>query len=696
MTLQIRIEKRSQIEWLYLIYFMVMLAHGAIPYLKFVLWAIIILLTSRQILLHEIGGVAKSNFIHILLWYGIFFLWVNLSKLWAYVERPNADIVETMIRVLPILVSLAIYLDSYERIFRMLDIIVLSVAYFSVVYLATSPISTWGSTSMGGITGQFRNFSAYLAAMAVIMSFFLLVRSRSKKYLWTMLASGAVVIFSGSRGALFSLAVMIVCYAMFEDSFSKRFKHIMFGILVVCIGAYFLFTNQYLYTMYGSRILSMLGGTDGSAEDRSYYVEIGFQMFLQKPWLGWGLDNFSYYLRYFCGYPYEVYSHCNYIEILSCYGAIGAVMFYWPYFMVLFSEWKYKSKEILPKLSIVILIRFFIFEYSTITYNMLMYVVILTVLICGSNVIKRERGGYFSMKPITTYFTQPYQIFEVLRSRSLTNFIPDSVYLGIIYKHIFNRKLDLENPLTFNEKMQWLKINDRNPQYVEMVDKAAAKQYVASRIGSKYIIPTLQVWENVEEIDFEILPDQFVLKCTHDSGGVIVCKDKKRINLEKTKEILNRSMKRNFYYYLREWPYKNVKPRIIAEKLLVDERSGDLRDYKFFCFNGKVKCFKIDFDRFKDHHANYYDCSGNLLPFGELQYCPKPEKQLTMPHKLEEMIRLAERLANGFPFLRVDFYEVDDNVFFGELTLYPASGFGKFTPPEWDNILGDWLAITRK
>lgn len=389
--MKLKIKKRSKIEWLYLLYFIIMLAHSTIPYLKFIVWFIIIAATLKQMILHGIGGVSKKNMKYILLWYGLFFVWVNLSKIWAFAARPDADIVETMIRVLPILISIAYYLDSSSKIYNMLDAIVLSIGYFSVVYLLTSPYSTWGSTEMGGITGQFRNFSSYIAAMSVIISFFLWINSKLKKYLITMLTSGALVIFSGSRGAMFSLAVMIICYAMFEKSLTKRFRYMLIGLCIVVVGVYFLFTNQYLYTMYGSRILSMIGGTDGSAEDRSYYVEIGFQMFFQKPLLGWGLDNFSYYLRHICGYPYEVYSHCNYAEILSCYGIIGAALYFWPYLGVLFSEWKYKTENLLSKLFVVLLIRFLIFEYSTITYNMLMYVVILTVLICGNNIIKKEK-----------------------------------------------------------------------------------------------------------------------------------------------------------------------------------------------------------------------------------------------------------------------------------------------------------------
>lgn len=274
------------------------------------------------------------------------------------------------------------------------------------------------------------------------------------------------------------------------------------------------------------------------------------------------------------------------------------------------------------------------------------------------------------------------------------NRMPDEKYLQMMFYLELGKHLDLENPKSFNEKLQWLKLNDRKDIYTKLVDKYEVKRYIADALGEEYIIPTIGDWEHFEDIDFQQLPEQFVLKCSHDSGGLVICRDKGSLDIEKAKLKLTRSLKNNYYYHGREWPYKNVKPRIIAEKLLVDNNDDDLRDYKFFCFNGKVKCFKIDFDRFLEHHANYYDRDCCLLPFGELQFYPKPEKQLEMPSKLEEMICLAEKLANGFPFLRVDFYEVDNRIFFGELTLFPASGFGEFTPSEWDIELGDWLTIS--
>ena len=272
----------------------------------------------------------------------------------------------------------------------------------------------------------------------------------------------------------------------------------------------------------------------------------------------------------------------------------------------------------------------------------------------------------------------------------------DEEYLCRVFKLKMGKKLNLKDPQTFNEKIQWLKLYDRKPEYTKMVDKYEAKNYVAERIGEQYIIPTLGVWESFGDIDFESLPEQFVLKCTHDSGGLVICRDKENFNIEEARRKIETSLKREYYWLWREWPYKNVKPRIIAEKYMEDSKTSELRDYKFFCCNGEVKCFKIDFDRFTNHCANYYDIQMNQLPFGEAYYPPNYNKKLAEPKNLEQMIALATLLSKDVPFLRVDFYNVDDEIYFGELTFYPAAGCGPFTSEEWDKKLGDWIKLPEK
>ncbi len=426
----------------------------------------------------------------------------------------------------------------------------------------------------------------------------------------------------------------------------------------------------------------------------------------------------------------------------------------------------------------------------------------------------------------------------------VASLIPDKIFLSLKYKKNFGCFPNWKHPKTFCEKINWLKLYDRNPLYTRMVDKYEVKEYVAGIIGEQYVIPTLGVWDRAEDIDFDSLPDQFVLKATHDSGRVVICTDKTKLNRTKVIEEMNESLRRDFYVVTREWPYKNVKRRIIAEKFIAPRKKNapkdlpdykffcfngepqycqvirdrsteetidfydmewihqdfvgfnpvahngltpvarpkglenmiaicrklskdisfvrvdlyevdgyeyfgeltfypasgmgaftpdewavklgdliklpttreevvickvkngiveidtkylnydELKDYKFFCFNGKVRCFKIDYGRFTEHHANYYSHDGNLLPFGEKMYPPIYDHEETMPVNLSDMVKIAERLSENQPFLRVDLYNVQGKIYFGELTFFPNSGMGSFTDEEWNLKLGEWINLS--
>ena len=271
----------------------------------------------------------------------------------------------------------------------------------------------------------------------------------------------------------------------------------------------------------------------------------------------------------------------------------------------------------------------------------------------------------------------------------------DKLFLKLKFRLVMGDKLNLKNPKTFNEKLQWLKLYNRRPEYTTMVDKFAVKQYVADKIGEQYIIPTLGVWESVDEIDWDALPNQFVLKTTHGGGGggVVICKDKGSFNKVEAKVKLQKSLDSDIYLNFREWPYKDVSKRIIAEQYMTDESAVELKDYKFFCFNGQVRCFKVDFDRFKGHRANYYDRDANLLPFGEACFLPDYNRVFEKPKNYDQMIKIVEMLSQDIPFVRVDLYNSDGKIYFGEITFFPAAGMGKFDPEEWDVTLGEWISI---
>lgn len=286
-------------------------------------------------------------------------------------------------------------------------------------------------------------------------------------------------------------------------------------------------------------------------------------------------------------------------------------------------------------------------------------------------------------------------LFKLIRILRISNLLSDMTYLKLNYYILIRKKLDLDNPKTFNEKLNWLKLYDRKPIYSTMVDKYEAKIYFANIIGEKYIIPTLGVYDKFEDIDFDKLPNQFVIKCTHDSGGLVICKDKCKLDVSMARKKINKLLKKNYYYQCREWPYKNVTPRIIIEKYMNDSNNDDLRDYKFFCFNGEPKYMKVDFDRQTNHRANYYDMNFKLQHFGEMVCPPDYNKKIEKPQNFDTMVEFARKLSKDIPFLRADFYNIDGKIYFGELTFYPAAGLGKFIPEEWDLKLGKLLNLPK-
>ena len=278
--------------------------------------------------------------------------------------------------------------------------------------------------------------------------------------------------------------------------------------------------------------------------------------------------------------------------------------------------------------------------------------------------------------------------------RKFFGWLPDGIYLKIMYYLKVKRGLNLKNPITFNEKLQWLKLYDRNPKYSIMVDKSEAKKVAASLIGATHIIPTLGVWDNFDDIDFDKLPDKFVLKTTHGGGGsgVLICKDKTKFDKEAAKKKFKKALKKDFYERYREWPYKNVKKRIIAEKLLESEEGCSLNDYKFYCFDGKPKYLLISSGRFEGKLCfDYFDMDFNPYPFS--QGGPKSGLEFKKPATFDLMVALAKKLSKGIPHIRIDLYENNGNVYFGEFTFFDSSGFKRFYPDEWDKTIGDWLTL---
>ena len=299
----------------------------------------------------------------------------------------------------------------------------------------------------------------------------------------------------------------------------------------------------------------------------------------------------------------------------------------------------------------------------------------------------------FKLKEI---LSNPALLFISLGHRECLNWISDETYLKIIYRIKRGERLNLENPQTFTEKLNWLKLYNRNPEYTQLVDKYEVKKVVADIIGEEHIVPTLGVWDKFDDIDFDKLPNQFVLKCTHDSGGLIICKDKSKLDIEKARKKINNCLNHSFYWGMREWQYKDVKPRIIAESYLVDKNAkipGDLNDYKFYCFNGEPKYCEVISGRYSDKRIDFFDLDWKHEEFNFEGY-EFAEEQPQKPKPFKEMVEIVGKLCKDKPYSRIDLYVVEDKIFFGEITFFPAAGLKGFIPAEWNYKLGSYISLS--
>lgn len=301
------------------------------------------------------------------------------------------------------------------------------------------------------------------------------------------------------------------------------------------------------------------------------------------------------------------------------------------------------------------------------------------------------------MSKIRTFIENPQYFITSPAAKGWLNWVPDSLYLKVLYRVIMGRKLNLKNPKEYNEKLQWLKLNDRKPEYSTMVDKYEVREYIEDLLGDKYLIPCLGIYDSVDDIDIDALPERFVLKCTHDSGSVEICKDKSSFDIEGARHRLSQAMKRNYYATYREWPYKYVKPRIIAEGYLEGD-GGDLKDYKVMCFNGEAKIIEVHENRFvegKVHTQTFYDREWNIVPLTQVETVTV-DRPGERPRQLDEILRLSELIAKDMYHARIDWYIEGDKIYFGEITFFDGSGFESFSTPEMERMLGDMINLPEK
>lgn len=298
------------------------------------------------------------------------------------------------------------------------------------------------------------------------------------------------------------------------------------------------------------------------------------------------------------------------------------------------------------------------------------------------------------IKILTACLKNPKRLIRIIGNKGLLNWIPDKTYLKLVYWGELDKKLSFNNPIFFNEKIQWLKVYDKNPDYPKYVDKYMVRNYIAEKIGNKYLISMIAVYENVEEIEWEKLPNKFVLKCTHGSHSNIICTDKNQLDIEKSKKMLNKWMLRSWYWFGREWPYKYVKPRIVCEEYL-GEIAALPKDYKIMCFDGIPSIIQVHTKKINESPTiDFYDMNGNLLDIRKKGFPNSSIEKINMS-EFAEMIRLSEILSVGIPYIRTDFYLINNKIYFGELTFYDSSGLIDFEPEESNKYLGNMIKLNK-
>lgn len=299
------------------------------------------------------------------------------------------------------------------------------------------------------------------------------------------------------------------------------------------------------------------------------------------------------------------------------------------------------------------------------------------------------------MSIVKRLIENPYRVFNVLNKWRMLGWVSDEIYLKIIYRARLGKKLNLQNPKTFNEKIQWMKLHCREQQPGFLTDKYLVKKYVADRVGERYLIPTIGIWNSFDAIDFESLPKQFVLKCTHDSGTVVVCRDKNKLDRDNIRKRFENALRRNYYTEGREISYKYIEPRIMAEEYVQDMASANLTVYKIMCFGGEPKLIKVICDDHTDTQTiDFMDTDWKKVRLK--QNFPNRDGELPKPRKLDEMLSVAKELSKDFAYLRVDLYEAGEKIYFSEISFFSDSGFAPFYPEEWDEKLGGWVHLNGK
>ena len=438
-------------------------------------------------------------------------------------------------------------------------------------------------------------------------------------------------------------------------------------------------------------------GSADTVMERNSLTTAAMEAFRARPVTGWGIDCF----RFLPGAE-ETYSHCNYTELLVSGGVPMLALYYGEQLLAVvlavraLIRSRAKKAERRGERAMVGAMMTLVLSQAVMDVGMVSYydrtVAVFPVLLVAATRLLEDRKG--DGERLYAYLRHPGKLFVWLAEHGWFRRMKDEAYLKRFYRARMGKELHLDPPVTMNEKIQWLKLHDRNPEHARLVDKIAVRAFVSERIGAEYLTELLGSWSNANEIDFSKLPERFVLKCTHNSGGVLVCKDKSRFDEKMARKALNRQLKRNYYAQGREWLYKDIPPRILCESFIGDAEGNLPDDYKFFCFDGVARAVCVCTNR-SEKHADYFffDREFSRFPVNDATANLPEDFVFPKPARFEAMRALAEALSAGISHVRVDLYDTAAGVRFGEMTFFDQSGFADDYVGDGDRIMGEFLKL---
>lgn len=556
-------------------------------------------------------------------------------------------------------------------------------------------------TRLGLKAGVNPNDVALVSASCFAISLYLALENPKKSlyYALAFIPALAAIFFASSLKGLFFVGGSVYVYLLLR--YPKQAKRnavllLLLGVLVLYLltmenflsrwpGIYYRVTYRlqkivdYLFRgMYWREV---------SIDARGKFVDLGFRLFLRRPLMGFGLDCF----RFFTG-PEATYSHNNYIELLVSGGLPMLMLFYAPYAIAIKRGFAARSRNNAVKLLWLLTLMQLIMDWAMVSYFDRPTLIVPLLLLAALRQLKGEKDDWESLR---RYASNPCRLLSTRASHGGLKFLPDRVFLPLVYRGRLGKKLRLNPPVGMTEWLQWQKLYDRREEYKILADKLAVRDYVSARVGEDALIPLLGVWERAQDIDFSALPERFALKCTHDSGGVIVCTDRAAFDEAAARSFLEKKLARDYYYTCREWAYKGAPRRVIAEAFIGSPDGKLPDDYKIFCFDGVARAVVLCANR-TPFHADYFFLTPDWALFPVNDATVQAEKDGFLPEKpacLSEMLAIAEALSAGVPQLRVDLYEVGGRALFGELTLYDQGGFAEDYVGDGDERMGSFFSL---